>query len=150
MRRVKNERQSSVSLKLAQNYRLISVAYHEAAHIICAFLFYIDVSEVIIDEGKRGVGGTTHYNMFYPEEKYTEIDAKISNYLINSEIYLKYAGLAGEKIYFRDMSGSDKFPAVLKRGTEPDMQEAAQLIKKYNLADPGTKRYLLKKKMFRY
>lgn len=145
MRRAKNERRSSISLKIAQNYRVISVAYHEASHIVCALLFYINVSEVIIDEGKRGVGGTTHYDMFYPDDKYNDIDIKLRNYLIYSEIYLKYAGLAGEKIYFRDMSGSDKFPVVLKFGTEPDMRESADIIKKYNLAEPGNKRYLFKK-----
>jgi len=150
MGQVKNERQASISLKLAQNYRVVSVAYHEASHVVAALLNHIRVEDVYIDEGKRGVGGITGYHMFYSEDKLDIIDTKIRNYLLYTEIYLKYAGLAGEKLYFKDMSGSDSFPQILKSGVEEDMQDAARIIKKYNLAEPGNKRYLFKKKMFRH
>lgn len=150
MSRSKGVKSKSVSLKLAQNYRVISCAYHEAAHTICALLHFMRVLETAIDESVSRVSGYTDYDPIVIETEFEKIGAQSKDYVILSEIYLKYAGLAGEKIYFKDISGSDKFPVVLKFGTEPDMEDAANLIKKYNLAPPGNKRYLLKKKMFRH
>jgi hypothetical protein len=152
MNEAKNGKPVEASLKLAQNYRIISTSYHEASHVICGLLHYIRVEEVYIEEWKRSVGGATIYHTLYPDEEYDKIDPKIKEYLLMSEIYLKYAGLAGERIYFKDLSGSDNFPFVLKLGSlgkQSDMEEAAQLIKKHNLAEPGQKRYSLKNKMFR-
>lgn len=149
MAAAKYARPRSLSLKLAQNLRIISVSYHEAAHTIAALLHFMLVSEVAVIELKRHVGGHTNYDMFVSENKFDEIDKKIKDYLILSEVYLKYAGLMGESIHFEDMSGSKKLPLILKIGNEPDIQEAAAIIKKYNLVEAGEKRYLYKKKLFR-
>lgn len=142
-------RPRSLSLKLAQNLRIISVSYHEAAHTIAALLYFMIVPEVAVVESRHQVSGYTHYNVFTLSTNLDEVDKKIKDYIILSEIYLKYAGLMGESIHFEDMSGSKKLPVILKIGNEPDIQDAANLIKKYNLVEPGEKRYLFKKKLFR-
>lgn len=145
----KYARPRSLSLKLAQNLRIISVSYHEAAHTIAALLHFMIVPEVAVVESRHQVSGYTHYNIFTLHTNLDEVDKKIKDYIIVSEIYLKYAGLMGESIHFEDMSGSKKLPVILKIGNEPDIQDAANLIKKYNLVEPGEKRYLFKKKLFR-
>lgn len=145
----KYARPRSLSLKLAQNLRIISVSYHEAAHTIAALLYFMIVPEVAVVESRHQVSGYTHYNVFTLNTNLDELDKKIKDYIILSEIYLKYAGLMGESIHFEDMSGSKKLPVILKIGNEPDIQDAANLIKKYNLVEPGEKRYLFKKKLFR-
>ncbi len=145
----KYARPRSLSLKLAQNLRIISVSYHEAAHAIAALLYFMIVPEVAVVESRHQVSGYMHYNLFTLNTNLEEVDKKIKDYIILSEIYLKYAGLMGESIHFEDMSGSKKLPVILKIGNEPDIQDAAGLIKKYNLVEPGEKRYLFKKKLFR-
>lgn len=149
MTKVQNNGQPTISLKLAQNYRVISCAYHEAAHTICGLLYYMQITNVEIYEKKTYVEGATFYETFYNDTHYEQIDPKIKEYLLLSEICLKYSGLGGEQIYFKDLSGSDNFLTALKVGTAPDFREAADIIKKYNLAEPGQKRYLFKQKMFR-
>src|SRR5271157_241235 len=149
MAAAKYARPRSLSLKLAQNLRIISVSYHEASHTIAALLHFMLVSEVAVTELKRHVSGHTNYDMFIAESRFEEIDKKVKDYLILSEVCLKYAGLMGESIHFEDMSGSKKLPLILKIGNEPDIQEAAAIVKKYNLVEPGEKRYLYKKKLFR-
>lgn len=145
----KYARPRSLSLKLAQNLRIISVSYHEASHAIAALLHFMIVPEVAVVEARHHVSGYTHYDLITLDTNLDEIDKKIKDYVILSEIYLKYAGLMGESIHFEDMSGSKKLPVILKIGNEPDIKDAAALIKKYNLVEPGEKRYLFKKKLFR-
>jgi hypothetical protein len=145
----KYARPRSLSLKLAQNLRIISVSYHEAAHTIAALLHFMIVPEVAVVESKRHVSGYTHYEVFTFDTNLDEVDKKIKDYIVLSEICLKYAGLMGESIHFEDLSGSKILPVILKIGNEPDIQDAANLIKKYSLVEPGEKRYLFKKKLFR-
>lgn len=149
MRPAKYARPRSLSLKLAQNLRIISVSYHEASHAICALLHFMYVPEVAVVESRHQVSGYTNYELFVPEHRLDEVEKKIKDYVILSEIYLKYAGLMGESIQFEDMSGSKKLPSILKIGNEPDIKEAGQLVKKYNLVEPGEKRYLYKQKLLR-
>lgn len=148
--RVATEKFGSVSLKLAQNYRTISVAYHEAGHVICGLLHFMQVYEVKVNELQRGVSGITHFNVLYMDQAYDQLDTKIRDYMITSDLLMQFAGLSAEKLFFKDLSGSDNFPLVLKLGAEPDFRRAAEIIKKYNLAEAGNKRYLFKKKMFRH
>lgn len=145
----KSARPASVSLKLAQNFRMISVSYHEASHILIGLLHFILITEAVVIKQKRNVEGHTYYEMMVNDDKYDQLDAKIKNYLIISEVMLKMAGLIGEKILHKQISGQNKFPIVLKIGTEPDTLEAAQLIKKYNLVEPGPKRSQFKAKLAR-
>lgn len=148
--RVNGEKFGSVSLKLAQNYRTISVAYHEAGHAICGLLHFMQVYDVRVNELRRGVSGNTDFHVLYIDQDYSQLDTKIKDYMINSELLMQFAGLSAEKLFFKDLSGSDNFPLALRLGVEPDFRRAAELIKKYNLAEPGNKRYLFKKKMFRH
>lgn len=145
----KYARPRSLSLKLAQNLRIISVSYHEASHTIAALLHHIWVLEVAVEEAHRQVSGYTNYELLTFDIPLEDIDKKVRDYVVLSEIYLKYAGLMGESIHFEDMSGSKKLPTILKIGNEPDIQEAAAIIQKHNLVEAGEKRYLYKKKLFR-
>jgi hypothetical protein len=58
-----------------------------------------------------------------------------------------YAGLTTEKIFYKKISGSDKFPSFLKDGSSSDTQTAAKIFKKYNFVSPGQARFVFKKKI---
>ena len=76
-------------------------------------------------------------------------DPGFRNYQLKSDIYINYAGLMAEKIFYQDVTGSKIFPNVLKEGIEADIQAVAKIIKTNDLAPAGRKRYLYKKKMMR-
>jgi hypothetical protein len=67
---------------------------------------------------------------------------------LHREIGLSYAGLIAEKYQFKLHTGSDKFPSFLN-GSYNDLSEASNLIKKYQVAPAGRKRYNYKKKIIR-
>ena len=134
--------------KVTKTHELISTAYHEAGHTVYALLHHMFVQSVCIFEDKKSkrIHGFTHYNS--PEVAKTE-DLDLRNHLLINEIRLSYAGLTAEKYHFKSISGSDKFPMFLKEGSSDDTLSAAALIKRYNLAPPGRKRYNYKQKLIR-
>ncbi|HWZ23099.1 MAG TPA: hypothetical protein VNW06_10625 [Cytophagaceae bacterium] len=142
---VKVNKASGNVIKLSKNHELITTSFHEAGHALCGLLFYMEIPSVVVKTSKVHVSGYTHYNMI---NDLNIKDLDIWAYLLFSEIYISYAGLAAEKIFYKDISGSDKFPMVLKDGSSPDILDASKIIKKFNLASPGKKRNALKKKLF--
>lgn len=134
--------------KITKIHELISTSYHEAGHTVFGLLHGMKIESVCVFQNKRNkrVEGFTHYNS--PDMEEIE-DADLFNYLLNSEICIKYAGLAAEKYHFKTISGSDKFPIFLRDGSSDDTLTAAALIRQYNVAQPGKKRYAYKKKVIR-
>lgn len=135
----------SVTQKLSQDYELISTCYHESGHTICGLLNFMKISAVTVNYTAKSVEGYTHYEIL--DTNFDDED--IVEFLKLAEISINYAGLAAEKIYYKDICGSDKFPMMLRDGSSHDILTAADLIKKFNLAPPGKKRHLFKKKVAR-
>ena len=106
----------------------------------------IDKCYIFENIKEKRIWGFTHFTCL------TDMDLKneeLSNKFIFNEICFRYAGLVAEKIYFKLISGSDKVPMFFKNGTEDDIAMASSIIKKYNLAPPGRKRYTYKKRLMK-
>lgn len=141
---------SEIRKKLSYDHELIATCYHEAGHTIGGLLNFFLISSVGIevsrDKRSNKDLGYTHFEAVLDMDF---VKNKDLNYkLIIAEIYINYAGLAAEKIFYKDTCGTDKLPMVLKFGSYIDRNKVAELIKKYNLAPPGKKRHLFKKKLF--
>lgn len=139
-----------VRKKLSYDHELITTCYHEAGHTISSLLNFSIVSSVgtEISKDKRS-GKDLGFTNF---ECVLEVDVvknkELLNKLLISEIHINYAGLAAEKIFYKDICGTDKLPMVLKHGSYMDRDRVSDIIKKYDLAPPGKKRHLYKKKLF--
>lgn len=134
--------------KAYQVHELISTSYHEAGHTIYGLLHCMKIESVYVFEAPKSkrIEGFTHYNS--PTLDSIQ-DSTLLMDRIHAEIGLSYAGLAAEKRYFKISSGSDKFPLFLRDGSSHDTHSASQIIKKYNLAPAGKKRYDFKKKIIK-
>lgn len=133
--------------KISILHEQTTTSHHEASHALFALLNGMEVYSVCIFEHPKlkRIHGLTHYNS--PDLTNIE-DAELFNKLLINEIKMQYAGSEGEKYHFKLISGSNIFPMVLY-GASDDFQAAAKLIKEYNLAPPGRKRYLYKQKIKR-
>lgn len=132
--------------KVSKTYDSISTAYHESGHTIYGLLNFIKIDLVEIFENKKDkrIQGLTFYEL-----KIEKIPSQKLYNRVNALIGFSYAGLVAEKYQFKLTSGSDKFPLFLKDGSSDDTIEASNLIRKYEIASPGAKRYEFKKKMIR-
>lgn len=130
---------------MSSQFENIHFCYHEAGHAVCCLLMFMRVSSLSL--AKTGtISGEVLYN--HISEAHNP-DQEIVDFINKSNIYVSYAGLAAEQILYKNVTGSSTFPRVLREGTEQDIENAAKIIKTANLAAPGRKRYLLKKKMMR-
>lgn len=129
---------TSITKKQASDYELIASAYHESSHTIVglANLLFIDDVSITIDNG-----GDTNYFMYLTEQT---INSSLKKIIALSELKTIYAGLVGEKIYYRDVTGSHLFPMFLKIGSSMDTAMGSDIIRKNNLANSGNDTYLLK------
>lgn len=134
--------------KVTKTYEFISTSYHEAGHAVYGLLHLMRIDSVNVYEDKKlkRIHGFTHYNSTALET--IEDTAFLADRAI-AEIGLSYAGLVAEKHQFKLASGSDKFPLFLKDGSSEDTMSASAIIRKYNMAPPGRKRYEFKKKMIK-
>jgi len=137
--------ESQIQKKLADDYERMITCYHEAGHALAGLLCYFKITDVTITRDKKIHGETIYHSM---NTIYQITDPALLSYLIRGEIYISYAGLASEKIFYKKSSGSAKFPMVLKDGSSLDIAGASEIITKYNLSPAGKKRYSFKKKMF--
>lgn len=140
---------NQVRKKLTYTTDLISTSYHEAGHTIYGLLHFIKIHSIGVVENKKfkRFEGFCHYELGF---ELSEIqDPTLCVERVKAEICLKYAGLAADRYHFKSISGSDKYPLFLRYGSLDDSLEAASLIKEYNLAPPGKKRYNLKKKLIK-
>lgn len=137
---------SGIRKKITTVHEMISTSYHEAGHAIYALLCYMRVPSVFIFENKKSkrIEGFCQYQM---PERSKIIDPELLYMILHSEIGIKYAGLTAERYHFKTISGSDKFPIFLRDGSSDDTLSAGQIIRLYNVAPPGRKRYAFKKQM---
>jgi ATP-dependent Zn protease len=137
-----------VRKKFHSLHDLISTSYHEAGHTIYGLLHGMNVESVQVFENKKTkrIDGITYYN---PPELDEIQDEQLKLALAESEVCLCYAGLISEKKLFKSISGLDSFPMFLKNGSSTDIAEALSIIIKFNLAEPGLKRYQYKKKLIK-
>lgn len=138
-----------VRKKITHTHDLISTSWHESGHVIFALLCGMRVPSVYVFENKKNkrIEGFCHYESV---KELSDIqDSSLFTEQLKAEISIKYAGLTAEKHYYKIISGSDKFPMFLKDGSSPDISSAADLIKQYNVAQPGKKRYAYKKSLIR-
>lgn len=130
--------------KQSIDYSLIAAAHHEASHTIVSLLNLIQVSDVAVKiDGSDAVGLT----QFYMYKNSIIEDQELLEILITSDLFVAYAGLQGEKLYYRDICGSSKFPLHLRIGSSEDFSAAQKLIRTNNLAAPGKETSALKKKL---
>lgn len=134
--------------KLSHTHEFISTAYHEAGHTIYGLLHFMRIGYVYVYQNKKTkrFEGLTNYDIPYNP---SITDPVIIGKIIKNEICISYAGLNAEKHLLKLFSGSDKFPVFLKDGSYDDTLTAANLIRKYNIAPPGRKRYVFKQKMIK-
>lgn len=128
----------SITKQQASDYELIASAYHEAAHTIVglANLLYVDKVSITINQG-----GDTDYFVF---EADNTKDEWLKRMVLMAEVKTIYAGLVGEKMYYKDICGSINFPSHLKNGSSIDTSMASKLIRKYRLARSGAETFELK------
>lgn len=141
---------TDIRRKLSYDHELIATCYHESGHTISGLLNYMMIGSVGIeitkDKRKHKDLGYTNFETALDFEQVLNKD--LAQNLIISEIHINYAGLAAEKIFYKDLAGTDKLPMVLKHGSYMDRDSASDLIKKNNLAPAGKKRHLYKKRLF--
>ena len=129
--------------KLSENYLMISTSYHEAGHTLYGLAHYRCIQSVELFTFEQ-VEGITYYDIVDLDHI---TDSVLFNYIFDSEIGTKYAGLIAEKYYYKYISGSDKFPMFLKDGSNLDTKEASDIIKKYSNIEAGAPRSIYKKKI---
>ena len=126
----------------------ISASYHEAGHVVYGLLHFIKIECTTVFEDKKfkTIEGITYHHC---PDLAPLTDAGLLNDLLHIEIGFNYSGLLAEKRYFNLASGSRNFPMFLKSGSSADINRAARLFKKYNLIEPGRKRYEYKQKFIK-
>jgi hypothetical protein len=129
--------------KQANDYEKIAMCWHEAGHTICGLFNFLKVYHVNVLSSKY-IDGNTSYEIHDSDTITNKLLAKI---LIIYEVQTLYAGLVGEKMYYEDICGSNVFPMTLRIGSSDDIRDAARLIDRYNLADPGKSRFWFKKQV---
>lgn len=138
---------SDVRKKVTKTYECISTSYHEAGHTVYGLLHLIKINLVSVYEDKKHkrIYGDTFYD-------HPELDSFQSNLKMNrvyAEIGFSCAGLVAEKRQYKLASGSNNCPLFIKDKSSKDTTDASNLIKKYELALPGRKRYEFKKKLIK-
>ncbi len=157
MRRILKQRKNKTAFKttkkskLAVEFSLITTAFHEAGHALVALLnhgyvhftaLYVNKKSSATDDlGKVEYDGAADLSAIQ--------DSDLLNHLLMVDISIYQAGLASEKLFYKDICGTDQLPYVIKEGSHIDFSYVSDIIKKYNLAAPGKKRYAFKKKTFR-
>lgn len=131
--------------KAIRAYELLSASYHEAGHTVYGLLHFMKIGavNVYINKKKTCGEGLTTYESSVEEDI---PDSILLNYLVESEVGLSYSGHCAEKTFFKNASGAPNSPIFLRDGAFDDVAEASALIRRYNLAPPGRKRYQYKQK----
>jgi hypothetical protein len=119
------------------------MAWHEASHIICALYNYFQVYTANISTITKNEDGNTCF-LSYDEPI---DDPELKRVILIFELQVMYAGLVGERLYYKQITGSSKLPMHLRIGSSYDIKLASGLIRKNELASPGKKTQLLKKQI---
>jgi hypothetical protein len=128
--------------KQSFDYELIAMSFHEAGHAVCGIFNYIQVFNVHVMTDPKKRNGLTE---FFVYEKDSWQDEDLKKIIAICELQAIYAGLIAEKMYYKDICGSSKFPMHLRIGSSSDMQHASSIIRKNKLSKPGKNTLLFKK-----
>lgn len=128
--------------KQADDYNCIATTWHEASHTIISLINYLYVFSVNTIDEKTDDGNTEFF--VYTNDK---LDILIQQKIMIWEIQAIYAGHIGEKIYYKDICGSTRFPNHLKAGSSSDFLAASKIIRDGKLSKPGKETADLKKKI---
>jgi hypothetical protein len=144
---------AEVRKKLSHNFERINACYHESGHAISGLLNFIMIYSISVaakhDRRTWDNLGTVHYEVLLDVEFIKENEQPVLfRRLLENEIQINYAGLAAEKIFYKEIVGTYHLPMIIKFGSYFDRDNAAELVKKYNLAPAGKKRHLLKKELY--
>lgn len=143
---------SSKTIKLSYDHELITTCYHEAGHTISGLFNFMTIPSVYIEiprnrKIKTKINSNLGITLYEAAISYDDVkDEELYQKLVMSDIYINYAGLAAEKLFYKEICGTDQLPMALKHGSYLDRDNVSDIIKKYNLAPPGRKRHLFKKK----
>jgi hypothetical protein len=129
--------------KQSFDYELIAMAYHESGHVVCGIYNYLYIFNANVMTPKR-LEGTTD---FYAYSCGNIEDEDLKRMLAINELQVLYAGLISERIYYKDICGSSKFPMHLKIGSSSDISAASHIIREQDLVSPGKKTFLFKKQI---
>jgi|SRR5271170_879567 len=129
--------------KQSFDYELIAMSYHEAGHVVCGLYNYLYVHDANVMTPTKREGGTNFY--IYGNESVE--DEELNKILLIFELQALYAGLIAERMYYKDICGSSKFPMHLKNGSTYDTSLASKIIRKNNLAPSGKQTFLFKKQI---
>jgi hypothetical protein len=120
-----------VKEKDASDYELIFMSFHESAHTIVALhnffqVYYVNVRDDVVKDGS---------SLWYTS--YRIGDSELKKTILLLEIQVEYAGVLGERIVHKDLTGSQKLPMNLRVGVSYDIKLASNTIRNNNLAEPG-------------
>ena len=132
----------SIAKQQANDYGLIATSYHESAHTIVGLANLLKIDNVNVIDSQEG---STFYLMYQADD--AKDDAVLQEILVMSEVKTICAGLVGERMYYRDICGSSKFPMHLKNGSNIDTAAISKLFRKYHLANSGKATYNLKQEI---
>lgn len=132
--------------KQSLDYELIACAWHESGHTVVGLLNYSKITTVCLSNTSKSdaLHGDTYYNLY--NGGYVE-DIDLSRVMLIFELQIIYAGLMAEKIYYKNICGSDRFPAHLKSGSSGDIEEGSKIIRKNRIIKPGRPTFLFKKQI---
>lgn len=138
--------------RLSHEFELITTAFHEAGHAISGFLNLMKIESVGIDaKMNRDSNKDLGYTIFVIAIDVSYVQDKELLYnLLMRELYVNYAGLAAEKLLYKDVCGTYNIPMILKAGSYMDRDRCAEIIANNNLAPAGRKRYAFKKRALQY
>jgi len=125
------------------DYNQIAMTFHESGHAICAINNLVYVFSINVMTPKNEEGLTSYYT--FNEDYISDNDLKET--IFTAELQTLYAGLIAEKIYYKDICGSDKFPMHLRIGSSEDMKMASKIIRTNKLVKSGKQTSLLKKQI---
>jgi len=140
------------TVRLSHEFELITTAFHEAGHTVSGFLNLMKIQSVCIgSKMDRDSGKDLGYTNFVIaiDARYVQ-DMNLYKSLLMREIYVNYAGLAAEKLLYKDVCGTYNIPMILKAGSYMDRDRCAEIIADNNLAPPGKKRYSFKKRALQH
>lgn len=129
---------------MSQEYEIIAVVYHESGHALAALLNSMQVPTVVVKSTKLVSGSTEYIAANYNSE-----DKNLHREMLLAEIRVFYGGLAAEKIYYKNITGSNKFPQVLKHGSWFDISSITKIISSNKLVEPGSERKSFKNNLFK-
>ena len=98
--------------KKSWDYDLIAMCFHESGHVVSGLYNYIYVFNAKVMTPKSMDGNTEYY--FYESDEVENEELK--KIILVFELQSLYGGLIAEKMYYKDICGSSKFPMHLSIG----------------------------------